>query len=237
MRVRSKILCGAAIASTFALAGCGGSNLNGTFGNPEYIAVVISPRAISVPQATTMTFTAAVSNNLGVPQWSLLTDGDPANVGTLTAIAGSPNSILYTAPPTPPIYSSGVLTQGTVTLNATTSDPPQSFVPILPDSVTFYITAPTITVSLNPDTVTVPLGTTFQFMGAEVGSTNSTLTWYVNGVVGGIPLTSSNSAGTISATGFYSAPSTMPSGGAAVTITMVPQVSPTQALESFVTLQ
>ena len=240
MRVRSTVAGFAAVVFSLALAGCGNTH-NGVFGSPEYIAVTISPRVTSLPQSGSMTFTAAVSNNLGTPQWSLLDPSFTSNAGMLTAVPGSPNSVVYTAPPAPPIYAGAPVAQGTVTIVATTSDPPQSTVPIVPDSLSFYITSPTITVSLNPDTVTVPLGTTTQFVGYETGSANNALTWEVNGLVGGLDAMGNPSpAGTITngvTGGLYTAPTTMPMTGSAVTITMIPQASPTQAQQSFVTLQ
>lgn len=237
MRVHSKMICWAAIGSALVLSGCGST---GVFSSPVYIAVTISPRVSTVPQGGTVVFSATVSNNLSTPQFTLLAAADTASAGTLTLISGSPNSILYTAPSAPPIYNSGApagITQGSVTLDAGTIPPPQNTAPVFDDEVSFIITAPTITLTLNPDTVAVPLGTTTQFSGYEVGSANTGLNWYVNGVLGGIPLTTPGSAGTISSSGLYAAPATLPMTGSAVTITLAPQANLTQTVSSFVTLQ
>ncbi len=237
MRTRSSFPACLAIASTLAFAGCGSHN--GIFGAPEYIAVTISPRVASVPQAGSQTFSAAVSNNLSVPTFTLLGAGDSTSPGKLTLVPGSPNTVMYTAPAAPPVYASTPVQPGTVTIEATTTDPQGSTIPILSDSLTFYITAPTITISLNPDTVNVPRGTSFQFIGYELGSANPSLAWYVQGLLGGLePDGSPSPYGTITqgaAGGLYTAPNTPPSG--AVTITMIPAASPSQSSQSFVTVQ
>jgi hypothetical protein len=240
MRVLSKLLCGAAIASSLGLASCGG---RGVFSSPIYLSVSISPRIVSIPINATMVFTGTVSNNLSLPEWSLLDASDTGSTtgsGTLTAIPGSGTTILYTAPPTPPIYADGIVTQGTVTVSATTSPPPGSTSTVNPDSITFFITSPAVSVSLSPSTVTVPLGTSFQFTGYEIGSANNTLTWQVNGVAGGVPLTTTGSAGTITAGstgGLYTAPATMPMSGNTVTVTMISQADSTKFQTATVTLQ
>ena len=94
MKTRSRILCSAAIASAFALNACD----NTIAGSPAYISVSISPRPSTIPVGGTMLFTGTVSNNLSLPQWSLLDASEANNPGTLTPVSGSPNEILYTAP-------------------------------------------------------------------------------------------------------------------------------------------
>jgi hypothetical protein len=236
MRTGSRLLAGVGIASTLAFAGCGAHS--GVFGAPNYISVTISPRVVSLPQAGSQSFSASVSNNLGIPQWSLLGASDPTSPGTLSCISCA--TTIYTSPPAPPVYVSARLQPGTVTIQATTTDTQGSMVTIVPDSVTFFITSPTISINLTPDTVTVPLGTSFQFTGYEVGSTNDGLNWYVNSVLGGLASTDPNYAGSIThgvTGGLYTAPAAVPPGGSSVTITMVPAANPTQSTDSFVSLQ
>ena len=43
--------------------------------------------------------------NLSLPQWSLLDAANTSSAGTLSAVSFPANSILYTAPVTPPIYT------------------------------------------------------------------------------------------------------------------------------------
>ena len=67
------------------------------------------------------------------------------------------------------------------------------------------------------------LGATTQFSATLTNTSNSAVTWQVDGAVGGNAAT-----GTISSTGLYTAPATMPS-AASVTISAVSQASPSAA--------
>ena len=182
-----------------------------------------------------MLFTGTVSNNLSLPQWSLLDASEANNPGTLTPVSGSPNEILYTAPPTPPIYTQTPtgITQGTVTLDVTVTPPAGTSSPVSPDTVSFVITAPSVSVTLTPAKANVTLGTTLQLIGYAVGSVNNTLTWQVNGVTGG----SMSTTGTIVPSGLYVAPATMPMSGNTVTITIISQADPSKTASSVITLQ
>jgi len=229
MRTRSTSLYLAAIAFALALNGCD----NTITAPPAYLSASISPRPTSIPAGSSVVFTGTVSNNLSLPQWTFLDASDVNNPGTLSPIAGSTTTIQYTAPATPPIYSvtpTGV-TQGTVTLDVTVSDPPGTSIPITSDSISIVITAPSVTVSLAPLTATVGLEGTEQFIGYAVGSINNTLLWQVNGVTGGSPAT-----GTINNAGTYSAPQNMPMSGNTVTITIVSQADATKTASATLTL-
>ena len=230
MKTRWRILCSAAIASTFAFNACN----NTIAGSPAYIGVSITPRPATIPVGGTMVFTGTVSNNLSVPQWSLLDAAEANNPGTLTPVAGSPNEILYTAPSTPPIYTqtpTGV-TQGTVTVDVTVTPPAGTSPPVSPDAVSFVITAPSVSVALTPAKTNVSLGSTLQLIGYAVGNVNNALTWQVNGVTGG-----SMSTGTINSSGLYVAPATMPMSGNSITITIISQADPTKTASAAITLQ
>ncbi|MGA1982374.1 MAG: hypothetical protein ABSG84_07870 [Acidobacteriaceae bacterium] len=221
----------ATIAAAIALIGCD----NAVTISPAYIGVIISPRPSSIPVGGTMVFTGTVSNNLSLPQWSVLDSADANSVGTLTPVSGSSDTILYAAPPTPPIYSyTAGLTQGTVTLKATTTPPPGTSITVAGDSVTFVITAPLVTVALTPATATVNLGATQQFFGYAVGSTNNTLTWQLS--ANGLP-SASGALGTINSAGTYIAPPFMPASGNTVTITIISQADPTKTQSAVVTLE
>jgi hypothetical protein len=229
MGIRSRIFWSAVIASIAALGGCN----NSVMLPPVYLSVAITPRLSAVPAGTTVVFAGAVSNNLSIPQWSILDAALASNAGTLTPISGSPNSILYTAPATPPIYSQTPtgITQGTVTVNVTVADPPGTSIPITPDSVSFVITAPAITMGLSPATANVALGATSQFFGYAVGNLNNAITWQINGVIGG-----STATGTINSAGTYTAPMNLPMNGNTVTITVVSQADPNKTASAIVTL-
>ena len=231
MRDHSKILCVAAIASVLTLSSC----KDFISEPPEYFAVTISPRPVSVPVGGTVVLTGTLSNDLGVLQWSVLDAADvTGSAGTLTAVSGSPNSILYTAPSTPPIYSSAAgpgFTQGWVTVDVSAAPPSGTSLPVAQDAVTFVITAPSVTVAVSPGTATVALGGTQLFTGYAVGNVNGAVTWEVNGVTGG-----SASTGTITSSGLYVAPMNLPMTGNTVVITVVSQADSTKSASAVVTL-
>jgi len=76
-----------------------------------------------------------------------------------------------------------------------------------------------ITVTVTPTSADVSLGATQQFQAIVTGSADTAVTWEVNGVRGGTA-----AAGTISASGLYTAPAVMPS-PASVTVTAVSQAN------------
>jgi hypothetical protein len=63
-----------------------------------------------------------------------------------------------------------------------------------------------VTVTITPTTATLQLGKTQQFTGTVTGSTNVSLTWKVNDVVGG-----NTTLGTVNQSGLYTAPAAAPS--------------------------
>lgn len=62
-----------------------------------------------------------------------------------------------------------------------------------------------VAVSINPVNVVLAPGSTQQFSATVTGSANTLVTWQVNGVTGG-----SSSLGTITGSGWYTAPATVP---------------------------
>lgn len=81
-------------------------------------------------------------------------------------------------------------------------------------------TLPTVTVTVTPGTAMVPAGTAQTFQASVVGSTNTSVSWQVNGVAGG-----NSTIGTISSLGAYTAPATIPS-PTGVTITAIAAANP-----------
>ncbi len=65
---------------------------------------------------------------------------------------------------------------------------------------------PQVTVSVSPNPITVRAGLAQPFSATVTGTSNTSVTWQVNGVTGGAA-----STGTISASGVYTAPATLPS--------------------------
>jgi hypothetical protein len=90
---------------------------------------------------------------------------------------------------------------------------------------------PNVVVTIQPASANLFLGQTQAFQASVVGSANTNVTWQVNGVAGG-----STSAGTISSSGFFTAPAILPP-GASATVTAVSQVNPKDSASVTVTLQ
>jgi hypothetical protein len=66
--------------------------------------------------------------------------------------------------------------------------------------------APAVTVGVSPSSASVPVTQTKQFSASVSGSSNTAVTWSVNGAIGG-----NSTTGTISSTGLYTAPTAIPS--------------------------
>ncbi|HEV2492118.1 MAG TPA: hypothetical protein VG204_03505 [Terriglobia bacterium] len=89
---------------------------------------------------------------------------------------------------------------------------------------------PTVSVTISPKTATIAPSATQQFTATVTGATNTAVTWQVNGTAGG-----SSSAGTISSSGLYTAPSAVPSGNS-VTVAAVSQADTTKSDSAKVTI-
>jgi hypothetical protein len=90
---------------------------------------------------------------------------------------------------------------------------------------------PAVAVSVSPGTATVPAGGSQTFSATVQNTTNTAVTWQVNGTAGG-----SATVGTISTSGVYTAPKLPPSGGT-VTISAVSQADTTKSGSATVTVQ
>ena len=141
---------------------------------------------------TTATSTASASNI----EW--LVNGTPGGNPTVGLIS---TGGLYTAPGDVSASSSVVVTatDGTSKASANVTIEPAP--------------GPTpITVTISPGSASVQVGKSQQFTAKVSGTTNTGVNWLVGGVVGG-----SSSVGTISASGLYTAPASVPTGPVAVT--------------------
>lgn len=208
--MRNVFCIAALIAAMLWVSGC----KSGTAG--KVVVVTVAPTGVNVVVGATLQFTATVTgtSNTGVT-WSVV--GGAAN-GTISA------SGLYTAPaavPTPAQVSIMALSQK----NNTTSG-----------SATVTITAKsmpsTVSVVVMPLTVSVANFATQSFAATVTGSTNTAVTWQVNGVTGG-----SQTLGFISSTGTYVAPGAVPTasdgkGGTTTTTVAVTAVSQADASAS-----
>jgi hypothetical protein len=151
------------------------------------------------------------------------------DAGSLASAQG--NTVVYTAPATPPIYGTDIETDGTATVRALAG-----FTSV---DTTFTITAPSITTGFYPPVSTsVALGSTLGISAYAVGSVNNALTLKVNGITGG-----SSSVGTIVAPALglygnyiYTAPAAMPMTGSTITLTVISQADQTKSSTLTLTL-
>src|SRR6202022_770284 len=91
-------------------------------------------------------------------------------------------------------------------------------------------TLPSVTITISPSVVALGLAGEQQFTSTISGTTNSNVTWEVNGVTGG-----NSTIGTISSTGLYKAPAAVPN-PATLTITAVAQANTADIANAAVTL-
>lgn len=192
-------------ALAMSLTGCGSGPANTA--SPQLISVSIAP-AIADVQANigTQTFTATVMNASDTTvTWQIGgVSGGNATLGTISA-AG-----LYTAPATVPSPAKVTITAVSVA-DATKSA-----------TATVTVTPP-VGVSVAPVSASVPVNATQAFTAAVTNAGNTAVTWRVNGIAGG-----NTSLGTISASGVYRAPASVPAGGA-VTVAAVSVADPKQS--------
>ncbi len=163
---------------------------------PLPIKVALNPTSATVIAGATRQFTATVTNtsSTGVT-WSVNgIDGGDATVGTISS------SGLYTAPAAVPA--------STVTVRATSvADPSVSGAA----TVTVSPPPPPV-VAVSPAAFTLMIGATKQFSATVTNTANAAVSWSVNNIAGG-----NTTIGTISASGLYSAPITLP---ASTTVTI-----------------
>ena len=163
---------------------------------PPPVTVSVSPATASVQTGATQQFTATVTGSSAAPAWSVNNIvGGNATVGTISA------SGLYTAPAAVP--SGAVTVRATDTASGTAGSA----------AVTVTAPPPPVTVDVTPATASVQTGATRQFTATVTGS-SATPVWSVNGVTGG-----NATVGTISASGLYTAPASVPSGAVTVRAT------------------
>jgi hypothetical protein len=175
--------------------------------------VSVSPSTANVFAGQPQQFTASVTNSTNAAViWQVNSvAGGNATVGTIT------NSGLYTAPSVPP-------TPATVTITAVSAIDAAATGSA---SVTVLAT-PVIT--LSPTSANVMATQTVQFSATVTNTTNTSVTWEVNGIAMG-----NSTVGTIDGTGLYKAPAVIPN-PATVTVTAVSAVDPAASASAEVTI-
>ncbi len=147
------------------------------------ITISISPASASVSAGSSRQFTAVVTgtSNTAV-SWSVdgIANGN-AGTGTISA------SGLYTAPASPGTHSVAATSVADPTRRAT---------------ATVTVTAPTaVSITVSPTSASLNTGQTQQFTASVSGTSNTAVSWSVDGVAGG-----NTSVGTVSGSGLYTAP-------------------------------
>lgn len=177
--------------------------------------VVVTPSSAAVQIGTTFKFSPTVTLPIKTLTWTV-----NGVVGGNTTIGTIDVDGLYTAPASVPVPP-------TVTIVATsTADTSQSA------TATATITAvPQLSISgPNPTPTLVQVGGTQQMSALVQNATDTSVTWLVNGVVGG-----SSTTGTISASGLFVAPGVIPAPDT-VTVTAVSNADPTKSVSGTITI-
>jgi hypothetical protein len=160
---------------------------------PLPVTVTISPKTMTVQAGMQQPFTATVGNSTDTSViWQVAgVQGGNPTVGMISA------SGVYTAPsvvPSPP----------TVTVTAVSHADPTAT-----DSATVTISAAQpVVVSITPSNIDLQVGPghTGQFSAMVTNTTNTAVTWQVQGITGGDATT----VGAISSSGLYTAPNAVP---------------------------
>ena len=157
------------------------------------VTVNVTPSSVSLAAGQNQTFSAAVSGtgNSAVSWFVNGIAGGNSNVGTISL------SGIYTAPAPVPsstvtvsaVSAADITKSANATVNFTSSAP----------------NPPSVTITINPTGATLGGGQSQLFTATVMGSSNSQVSWAVNGISGG-----SSGLGIITSSGLYTAPATLP---------------------------
>lgn len=177
------------------------------------VTVAITPATATVVLGARQAFTATVAGDSNqAVTWSVNdVAGGNSTVGTIDASGN------YTAPATLP-------NPATVTISATSQADTHA---VGKAQVTL---TQAMQISISPSQPSVRLQETLQFTATVQNSTNTAVTWSVNGTAGGNAVT-----GAIDSNGLYTAPATLPT-PAAVTVTATSVQDPSKSASTTVTL-
>ncbi|MEO5894134.1 MAG: hypothetical protein ABIS06_00355 [Vicinamibacterales bacterium] len=188
-----------------------------------------SPAATSTAPVTIipMPSIASVSpSSITTGNFTLTVDGSGFTAGSVVSFDGAAlqttvtSSTQLTATGNAPTAKSGV----SVVVNTTDGE--------VSNTVLMNVTAPTavVTVSVSPTGGSVRVKTTLQFTATVNNTSNTAVTWTVNGITGG-----NGSVGTITSTGLYRAPNTAPR-PATVTVRATSVADPAKSASASVTI-
>jgi hypothetical protein len=173
---------------------------NGNKGNHNgRVSVTISPTASSLQAGQSQQFAATVSGT-GNTAINWLVNG---SIGGNSAVGTISSSGIYSAP--------AVAASGSVTVTAQSAFQPTASASA---AVSIMPTTPpaTVSVSISPASATLQVDASQQFAAAVSGTTYTSVSWSVSGILGG-----NSSVGTVSSTGLYTAPASAPTGPVTVT--------------------
>lgn len=155
--------------------------------------VTISPAKVTLQVGSSQQFTATVNGSSSNDvTWSVNgTAGGNPTVGTISTTG------LYTAPPTVPAIAVTVSASSTANSNDLASA-----------TVSIESAQGGVSITISPTSASLQVGLSQQFSATVKGSSNTGVTWMVNGVAGG-----NSAVGTISSAGLYTAPQNVPSSG------------------------
>lgn len=187
-----------------SLVGCGGGSSNPP---PPPISVSLSQAMATVQAGATANFTATVindSSNSGV-KWSVSCPIAPCGSVSPTSTPSGMQAT-YSAPGTPPAKNVKVTIVAASVADAS-------------KTASANVTFPAILVSASPGTATVQASATEQFMAVVTyDPSNGGVTWAISCPTAQCGTFSTNSTPSGTAT-TYTAPATLPSGGATITVT------------------
>jgi len=177
------------------------------------VSVTVNPSSASVTVNQTKQFSAAVNNSSNqTVTWGVNgVAGGNSTVGTITSGG------LYTAPASPT----------NVTVQATSQADPTA---VGTAAVTVNPVA-VVSVTISPTSATVRVRKNQTFTATVQNATNKSVTWQVNGITGG-----NSTIGTISSSGTYRAPNSVPSPNT-VQVKAVSVQDPTKSATATVTIK
>src|SRR6266568_3503678 len=175
------------------LNSCGNTS-NGGGGSPPPTAssVTVAPASLSLNKGGMQTFTATVNGTTDQNVFWMVVEATPKTGDSTHGFISTAGP--YVAPstvPSPPSVSNKALSIVDPTKAGTAK-------------ITFQA-GPATNVSITPGSGNVPTFGSMQFIAAVTGNANQLVTWQVNGMTGGGPQT-----GTISTTGLFRAPNSVP---------------------------
>ncbi len=199
-----QLLVTVGIVLAAVMVGCGG----GSSSNGGTIAVSMSPTSATVQLSHTEQFSATVQNSSNTAvTWEVNgVAGGSAADGTISSGG------LYTAPAAPVTVTVTAVAQADSSAAA---------------SATVTVSPP---VAVSPASAAVSPNQTQQFTATVTISSNTAVTWQVNGTAGG-----NATVGTISSSGLYTAPASLPSPNI-VKVTAVSQADSSQSASASVTI-